>query len=613
VTVAIDASSPSLQAGLSNSLTTSAFNPPDNSVLVAVVIRSTGTTISTNGTALTWTSRKEDTDSGNIEIFTAPLVTGRTGMTVTASGATTGELALKVYVITGGDLSNPVGATGSGTSTANAPNVTGYTSTVAGSRGICGAFDQSARGLPTSTDDEAGYNLFSSGMSVAKAANTTPAGTAVTFNLDAGGTSTGNWYWIAVEILPLAAVPATATPSDVAAAAAVPAPTLSTGSTVTPSPVAAVAAVPDPGVSGGATATPGAVAATTTVPSPVIATGGNITIAVDTIAAVASVLTPTVLAGTTATPDAVAAVATVPLPHIQLPEHVNVAPAPLAVVVAVPPPVISTPILPGANITRPGQLEYDGFVIGSGTPYRMIGLAGFDDLPNADSGNSAEPADHGSRPGRTLARDRVLTWTGFIDCPPEQFEAARNALVNATPYPRGAEDLPIAVRVLSTTYLVYGKIAPGGRIISMGKGYRLGYAPVALQFLCADPRIYGITIRTADLANGGTISVLNTGNTETRPSFRIPGPAVNPTLRVVDTGRTMRFGINLAAGEYIDVDCRAGSALWMGEVNVLAALANSTSVPPHLFEFLPGTSQVTYSATGGSVPVINVLWRDATQ
>ncbi len=414
-----------------------------------------------------------------------------------------------------------------------------------------------------------------------------------------------------VDWLGPASVPATVTPSNVAAAAAVPSPAVSTGSTLTPSPVAAVAAIPAPEVSGGATATPGAVAASTTIPQPVLATGGNVTVSADPVAAVATVLTPAVQTGATATPATIAAVATVLTPHIQLPEHATVAPAPLAVLVAVPPPVISTPVLPGAFITAPGQLEYDGFVIGTGTPYRLVDLAGFDDLPNADPGNSAEPADHGSRPGRTLARDRTITWTGLLTCPPDQFEAARDALVNATPYPTGADDLPIAVRILDTTYLVYGKIAPGGRIIGLGPGYRFGYAPIALQFLCADPRVYGITIRTADLAGGGTISVLNAGNTETRPSFRIPGPATNPQVKVVDTGRIMRFGVALAPGEYIDVDCRAGSALWMGTVNVLASLS-SASVTPKLFEFPPGTSQVTYAATGSSVPVVNVLWRDAT-
>lgn len=200
--VAIDASTPAIAAALANTITTSSFNPPDSSLLVAIPFRAIGLTMSNNGTALTWTSRKQDVDGSSIEIFTAPLPAARTGMTVTVSGGSSGEIALKTYVLTGADLTNPVGATGAGNSGTNNVTVTAYTSTIDGSRGLCGAYDSSARGLPTSTDNEDAYNIISSGMAVAKAANTTPAGTNVTFNLDAGGTAGGTWYWIAVEILP---------------------------------------------------------------------------------------------------------------------------------------------------------------------------------------------------------------------------------------------------------------------------------------------------------------------------------------------------------------------------------------------------------------------------
>ncbi len=199
--VAIDASSPAMVAQLASSGTTAAFNPPDNSVLVAVVFGTASATMSNNGAALTWTSRLEDGNGSSIEIFTAPLTTGRTGMTVTVTGGG-GEIALKVYVVTGCDPATPVGATGGGTSTSNNVTVNGYSSTIAGSRGLAGAYDSSGRGTPSSTDDESAYSLVSSGMAVVKAANTATPGTTVTFNLDASGSAGGTWYWIAVELLP---------------------------------------------------------------------------------------------------------------------------------------------------------------------------------------------------------------------------------------------------------------------------------------------------------------------------------------------------------------------------------------------------------------------------
>lgn len=610
MTVALDASSPALATTpIATSVTTAAFNPPSSTLLVATAISiDAPTSITNNGTALTWTLRKRSA-ADSVSIYTAPLPTGRTGMTVTANWGGTLGRSLKVDVFTGADLSVPIGADGTGASSTNAVTVTGYTSTNAGSRGVCGAYDSNTLGTPSSTDDEVAAS--NGAMRVVKATNTATAGTAVTFNLDAAGAGTPAWSWAAVEIRNGVVDATVPVPSNVVATTAIPAPALSTGSTVTPSPVAATVTIPDPSPSGGATVAPGVISATTVIAQPVLATGGNVTVGVDPIAAVATVPLPAFRTDSTVTPGAVAAVATVPLPHIQLPEHVNVSPAPLAVAVAIPPPVISTPILPGAGIDRPGQIEYGGFLIGSGTPYKFGTLSGFDDLPPGDDGSVVNPDDHGWTPGQIYAGQRVLTFTGTMKALPEEFEDVRDALIAATPYPKGSADLPLAIRILSRTYLVYGKMAPNGRQIIINPAYRVGFARVVLQWICGDPRVYGITLHTATLPNGGSIQAVNAGNTETRPAFRIPGPATNPQVTVVDTGRTMRFGIALAPGEYLDVDCRVGSALWMGTTNVLGSLS-AASVPPKLFELPPGVSTLAYTATGSSVPIVNPQWRDAT-
>jgi hypothetical protein len=198
VIVAIDASSPALKAGFGSGQTTASFNPPDGSLLVAVSLGFFSTiTMSNNGGSLPWAASEE---GSAIATFVAPLLTGRTGMTVTSSGVDGGYAALKVYVVTGADLSSPVGATGSGnSSTANA-TVSAYTSTKAGSRGIGGAWDSNGSGLPTSSDDEEGFNASQSGMAVSKAANTATAGSGVTFNLHSPGSP--SWEWVALEIVP---------------------------------------------------------------------------------------------------------------------------------------------------------------------------------------------------------------------------------------------------------------------------------------------------------------------------------------------------------------------------------------------------------------------------
>lgn len=197
--VAIDASSPAVVSSIGTSLTTASFNPPDSSLLVATVMGGNNPSMSNNGAAITWTSRVASIE---VEIFTAPLPTGRTGMTVTVTSGSSVSWGFKLDVVTGANLSSPVGATGTGDSSTNNLTATGYASTVAASRGISGAFDENGLGLPSTTDDGAAWSNVFAGIRVAKAANTAVAGTSVTFNFDAAGSSSAGWDWAAVEIVP---------------------------------------------------------------------------------------------------------------------------------------------------------------------------------------------------------------------------------------------------------------------------------------------------------------------------------------------------------------------------------------------------------------------------
>lgn len=197
------ASSPPLTSGLGNTFITNQFSPPSDSLLVALLMcfDSTDRAPTNSGTSLTWTLRK-DNPSGSARIYTAPNAAAQTNITVTAEFSS-GQGALRVYVITGHDAVTPVGADGSGTSTTNNATVNGYVSTRDGSRGIAAAVDSNGLGVPSSSDDEDGWNnsVGLCGMAVIKAANTSGLAT-VTFNLDAFGASTPAWDWAAIEVLP---------------------------------------------------------------------------------------------------------------------------------------------------------------------------------------------------------------------------------------------------------------------------------------------------------------------------------------------------------------------------------------------------------------------------
>jgi hypothetical protein len=208
--VTIDGSTPSI-VGVNNgsSITTGSFSPPANSLLVACIGRfATGTvTMSNTGTSLSWTLR---VDNSLVRIYTAANASSQSNITVTFNNTVSTKLHMKVYVVTGHNLTTPTGATGTGTEGSASVTPTGYTSTVAASLGLCSAAYMDDANSLSSSDNEDVYMASSSygGMGVAKASTTPTVGTGVTFNLFADGFGFfPSWEWAALEIVPPGAAP----------------------------------------------------------------------------------------------------------------------------------------------------------------------------------------------------------------------------------------------------------------------------------------------------------------------------------------------------------------------------------------------------------------------
>jgi hypothetical protein len=159
---------------------------------------------------LSWTTVAEQdlptsATPGHSSAHVAVVPTGRTGLAVTATSDGNLPLSLKVYVLTGVDLADPVGAVGKGFSSINNISPTGYTSTVPNSRGFAVATDATAQGIPdSSTGGEDAFSSFGmiSGLSVAKPGADPLPGTDVAMNFDAPGAGSTEWTWVAVEVRP---------------------------------------------------------------------------------------------------------------------------------------------------------------------------------------------------------------------------------------------------------------------------------------------------------------------------------------------------------------------------------------------------------------------------
>ncbi len=188
---------------------------PENALILALagwdenpVAPNLALSLSNTGGTLNWTEIAERSENdgaynGQVAAWYAITTSSRSSWTVTADAVgAVHELDLKVYTITKYDTLDPIGAVGEGDSASNNFTAAAYDSTTANSRGFFVALDWNANGSPTSADQEDPFHVAGqiSGLEAYKLNPTPTIGTAVTFDVNGGGSSAAKWHWIAVEV-----------------------------------------------------------------------------------------------------------------------------------------------------------------------------------------------------------------------------------------------------------------------------------------------------------------------------------------------------------------------------------------------------------------------------
>lgn len=269
--------------------------------------------------------------------------------------------------------------------------------------------------------------------------------------------------------------------------------------------------------------------------------------------------------------------------------------------------IASVPVQPGDNIDRPGQIDWNGFLLGSSTVYRWLNLVGWRDRPPVDSGNVPRASRHGAWSGRPLAQERIITFTSRIQAPREDIEAAIDAMEQALPVLEDDTELPLAIRDLGTTYLVMGRI---DRVsLPVDKTLRIGHGQLVLQWVCSDPRRYGIRRSGITIPAGASREAINAGNAATHPIIRIAGPASNPAITNLTLDRLVTFALNIDEGSELEINCDQGTASIDGS-NVMGTLSG-TSVHPSDFVLGRGINELSFTTTSGGADGADLLYRDA--
>ncbi|WP_062641343.1 phage distal tail protein [Streptomyces maremycinicus] len=290
---------------------------------------------------------------------------------------------------------------------------------------------------------------------------------------------------------------------------------------------------------------------------------------------------------------------------------------------------------PGSLITRDGQMQWAGLLMGPGTSYEIDrgGLSGWEDLPEYDSSDADHPTAHGAWPGARYAKPRRVG--GTVWTVPAQDDTASS--LTATRVLRqalllGDAERWLAVRLHGETLAVRARVSQ--RVLAADRTYTTqGVSRASVQWYATDPRRYSVTEQTAvtgapqpesgltwpltwplywgQAASTGDVNADNGGSAPTHPVITFTGPCTKPTVTDRTSAQRLRYEIALAAGDELVVDTAAGTVTLNGTASRRHTAAADSS-PEELFAFAPGRAQLAFRPdTYGTGAQMTVRWREA--
>ena len=235
-------------------------------------------------------------------------------------------------------------------------------------------------------------------------------------------------------------------------------------------------------------------------------------------------------------------------------------------------------------ITQDFQIDFDGLLMGAGTPYGVSMWGGFLDMPAVRSQTTSRPKARGAfltpdyDDGKLYDVDVDITSQAGI-----AFSDAVAAMAAGT-YPQ--ETLrPLRFRLPNMGVRVT-LVQCRRRVIPVELAYEFGLSQkAALQWFAPDARQYGpAVLLPAGLRSGGTgvsfplvfplsfgvppsggrVTFTNTGSAPTEPVITVTGPLLSGfEITYLETGRRLRY--TATVGTDLVLDCAQGTCTTQGQ------------------------------------------------
>jgi len=216
----------------------------------------------------------------------------------------------------------------------------------------------------------------------------------------------------------------------------------------------------------------------------------------------------------------------------------------------------------GDLITRDGQIEWRGVLLGAGTPYRKVGLEGWQDLADVRSDNPNISGYHGAYQGSLLSAPRVVTFSYLLATSTATFPGHVRELQRITALREDTTEEPLVIQLDGRKH--YAMARCHRRSIPVDKRYPLGYTTGAIEWVATNPRKYQLPQQSVSCSlaappvgglvwplvfpldfnqtiSGGVMTLTNNGNADAWPTFTVLGPMTGPTITNLTTGQKLVF------------------------------------------------------------------------
>lgn len=271
----------------------------------------------------------------------------------------------------------------------------------------------------------------------------------------------------------------------------------------------------------------------------------------------------------------------------------------------------------GDLIVQDYQYEYNGLLMGKGTPYIMSKITGLLGAPPVRDEDKDRDDAWGDFPGMDLYSPRYISYDVWFDESIHaglEAEQALDLLMEAHQIDRNQMPHEWVMQRPDWRGKRYCWAKPRTTDFDAGYNFSRGLCLGSIQVKAHDPRYYSLaeTAVAIVIANATTSKEQDInygGKVDGAPVLEINGPCTDPWIQNQDdNSRAIRLDGTIPAGQTVIVDVKRRTVT-QGGLDVYRTLVRPDNQWWHL---VPGLNRVTYSRTdAGAASTLNVKYRKA--